>query len=193
MKRYFLILLTALLAVGMQAGKHVAIWPKGKMPDTQPQQIAAMTAEVNTKGFNPDKSRMPYLEWMEKPANPNGGCMILISGGAYNGTCDDNLIQLWTKRFTELEMHKTVLKNGVLIFLASDDKKFAIIGDEGIDKKVPADFWEETKNIMAGFFRDGKFADGLIAGIDRAGVQLKTYFPRSDDDINELPNEVVYF
>lgn len=102
MKRYLLILLTALMAVGMQAGKHVAIWPKGKMPNTQPQQIAAMTAEVNTKGFNPDKSRMPYLEWMEKPANPNGGCMILISGGAYNVTCDDNLIQLWTKRFTEL-------------------------------------------------------------------------------------------
>ena len=102
MKRYFLILLTALLAVGMQAGKHVAIWPKGKMPNTQPQQIAAMTAEVNTKGFNPDKNRMPYLEWMEKPANPNGGCMILISGGAYNVTCDNNLIQLWTERFTEL-------------------------------------------------------------------------------------------
>lgn len=102
MKRYFLILLTALLAVGMQAGKHVAIWPKGKMPNTQPQQIAAMTAEVNAKGFNPDKNRMPYLEWMEEPANPNGGCMILISGGGYNVTCDDNLIQLWTERFTEL-------------------------------------------------------------------------------------------
>ena len=61
-----------------------------------------MTAEVNAKGFKPEKSRMPYLEWMEEPANPNGGCMILISGGGYNVTCDDNLIQLWTERFTEL-------------------------------------------------------------------------------------------
>ena len=46
---------------------------------------------------------------------------------------------------------------------------------------------------MAGFFKNGQFAEGLIAGIDRAGVQLKTFFPRSDNDINELPNEVVYF
>ena len=103
MKRfsYFLILLFSAL-LNVQAGKHIALWPKGKMPDTQPQQIAAMTAEVNAEGFNPDKSRMPFLEWMEKPATPNGGCMILISGGGYNNTCDNNLITLWTKRFTEL-------------------------------------------------------------------------------------------
>lgn len=107
--------------------------------------------------------------------------------------CLGDVIAQATKRFAELEMDKTALKNGVLIFLASDDKKFAIIGDEGINKKVPANFWEETKNIMAGFFKNGQFADGLIAGIDRAGVQLKTFFPRSDNDINELPNEVVYF
>ena len=107
--------------------------------------------------------------------------------------CPGDVIAQATKRFAELEMDKTALKNGVLIFLASDDKKFAIIGDEGINKKVPANFWEETKNIMAGFFKHGQFAEGLIAGIDRAGVQLKTFFPRSDNDINELPNEVVYF
>ena len=88
--------------VYVQAGKHIPLWPKGKMPDTQPQQIAAMTAEVKAEGFNPDKSRMPFLEWMEEPETPNGGCMILISGGGYESTCDNSLITLWTKRFTEL-------------------------------------------------------------------------------------------
>ncbi len=97
----FLILLFSAFLVA-QAGKHISIWPKGKMPDNQPQQIAAMTAEVNAEGFNPDKARMPYLEWMDSPAAPNGGCMILISGGGYYNTCDNNLISLWTKRFTEL-------------------------------------------------------------------------------------------
>ena len=102
MKRYLLIVLAVLMAATMSAGKHIALWPKGKMPDAQPQQIAAMTAEVNQEGFNPDKSRMPFLEWMDKPETPNGGCMILISGGGYNNTCDNSLITLWTKRFTEL-------------------------------------------------------------------------------------------
>ena len=103
MKRfsYSLILLFSAFLY-LNAGKHVPIWPKGKMPDAQPQQIAAMTAEVNAEGFNPDKARIPYLEWMEKPVVPNGGCIILISGGGYNNTCDNSLIKLWTERFTEL-------------------------------------------------------------------------------------------
>ena len=102
MKKQLLILLAVLCTAGMQAGKHVALWPKGKMPNAQPQQIAAMTADTRQEGFNPDKNRMPYLEWMEKPTTPNGGCMILISGGGYSVTCDDNLISLWTNRFTQL-------------------------------------------------------------------------------------------
>src|SRR5690606_8407860 len=107
--------------------------------------------------------------------------------------CPNEAMTQAAKRFSELNMHKTVLKNGVLIFLAIEDHKFAIIGDEGINKKVPEDFWEETKNIMAELFKKEQFAEGLIAGIERAGKQLKTFFPRSDDDINELPNEVIYF
>src|SRR5690606_12685909 len=107
--------------------------------------------------------------------------------------CPHEAIAQAVRRFSELDMHKTALKNGVLIYLAIEDHKFAIIGDEGINKKVPENFWEETKNIMANLFKKEQFAEGLIAGIDRAGKQLKTFFPRSDDDINELPNEVVYF
>lgn len=107
--------------------------------------------------------------------------------------CSGEVMSQAAKRFNELNMHKTALKNGVLIYLAIDDHKFAIIGDKGINKKVPDNFWEETRNIMSEQFKKEQFADGLIAGINRAGEQLRTFFPRSDDDINELPNEVVYF
>jgi len=107
--------------------------------------------------------------------------------------CPEDVIMQATRRFAELNMHKTVLKNGVLIYLAIEDRKLAIIGDEGINKKVPANFWEETKDTMISFFKAGKVVNGLVAGIDSAGTQLKIYFPRSDDDINELPNEVIYF
>lgn len=107
--------------------------------------------------------------------------------------CPEDVIKQATKRFNELDMANTALKNGVLIFLAVDDHKFAIIGDSGIDKKVPENFWEETKDAMADLFRKGQFANGLITGIERAGLQLRTYFPRSDDDINELPDDIVYF
>lgn len=92
--------------------------------------------------------------------------------------------------FEKLKMHKTNLRNGVLIYLATEDHQFAIIGDAGINEKVPEGFWESTKDHMVEHFRKGDFVNGLITGIEEAGNQLATYFPRREDDINELPNDI---
>ncbi|HIY76697.1 MAG TPA: TPM domain-containing protein [Candidatus Sphingobacterium stercorigallinarum] len=94
--------------------------------------------------------------------------------------------------FAKLGMHETAQRNGVLIYIAIDDHQFAIIGDAGIDKKVPDDFWEKTKDKMAHFFRNNDYLNGLIAGIGDAGQQLAAYFPRLDDDVNELPNDIYF-
>ncbi|MBC7643400.1 MAG: TPM domain-containing protein [Flavobacterium sp.] len=93
--------------------------------------------------------------------------------------------------FMELEMHKTKDANGVLIYLAVENKLFAICGDSGIDKVVPIDFWDKTKQAIANNFQRGKFKQGLIDGIIMAGEQLKNYFPYdNENDVNELPNEI---
>ena len=63
--------LLVLCCLSMAAQERVPIWPKGKMPDPQDHQIAAMTDEAGREGFNPDKYRIPYLEWFEKPADSN--------------------------------------------------------------------------------------------------------------------------
>ncbi|MGO1521647.1 MAG: TPM domain-containing protein [Sphingobacterium sp.] len=94
--------------------------------------------------------------------------------------------------FEKLSMHKTTQRNGVLIYLAIEDHQFAIIGDAGIDQKVPSDFWEQTKEIMIGYFKKDDYLNGLITGIEVAGQQLAHYFPRLDDDVNELPNDIYF-
>ena len=97
-----LIFLLMLCSLQMWGWEREAIWPKNKMPDTQAHQIAAMTDEAGAAGFKPEKHRMPYLEWFEKPAPDvdNDVCMILISGGSYMNTCDVHLIDLWHKKLT---------------------------------------------------------------------------------------------
>ena len=104
MKRTLILLLVFFCSFPLWGGERENIWPKGKMPDAQPGQIAAMTSESGAPGFKPDKHRMPYLEWFEAPAPDvdNDVCMILISGGGYNNTCDMKLIDLWHERLTEL-------------------------------------------------------------------------------------------
>ncbi len=89
-------------------------------------------------------------------------------------------------------MEVTALRNGVLIYVALADKKFAIIGDEGINKAVPDDFWESTKELMLHKFKNNEIAEGISVGIIEAGKQLKKYFPYQSDDINELPDDIVF-
>jgi uncharacterized membrane protein len=92
--------------------------------------------------------------------------------------------------FHLLKMDETVLKNGVLIYVAVKDKTFVICGDKGINALVPNDFWDTTKEVMVSHFKNGNFKDGLIEGITKAGNQLKKYFPYQEGDTNELSNEI---
>ena len=92
--------------------------------------------------------------------------------------------------FNELKMDETQLKNGVLIYLAVEDKTFVICGDQGINDVVTNDFWDTTKEAMVAHFKNGNYKQGLVDGILIAGEQLKKHFPWSEDDTNELSNEI---
>lgn len=92
--------------------------------------------------------------------------------------------------FNDLKMHQTAERNGVLIYVAVTDKQFVICGDSGINQKVPTDFWDATKTIIQNQFKAGNFKQGLVAGIQNAGQQLKTHFPYQGNDTNELPDTI---
>jgi uncharacterized membrane protein len=92
--------------------------------------------------------------------------------------------------FHKLGVHKTEHKNGVLIYIAWQDKKFAIVGDSGINAVVPANFWDGTKEVMKGHFSKGEFLEGIRFAIKETGVHLAQYFPHHDDDKNELSDEI---
>ena len=92
--------------------------------------------------------------------------------------------------FHFLKMDNTKDENGVLLYVAVDDKKFVIYGDRGIDKAVPKGFWESTKDVIAQHFKEGAFKKGIVAGILKAGEELEEHFPCHHGDRNELSNEV---
>lgn len=106
--------------------------------------------------------------------------------------CKGDVLDRAAQVFDLLKMQKTELRNGVLFYLAVMDKKFAIIGDAGINAKVPENFWDEIKELMVGHFKEGEFAAGLSNGIIKAGDQLQAHFEHQDDDVNELPDEISY-
>ena len=92
--------------------------------------------------------------------------------------------------FHLLQMENTQERNGVLIYVATQSKQFAICGDQGIHQKVTNSFWDSTKEVMLNHFKMGNNKQALVDGILKAGEQLKNYFPHQEDDTDELSNEL---
>ena len=98
--------------------------------------------------------------------------------------------QFAERTFERLGMTKTALRNGVLLFIASEENRFAILGDRGIDQKVPPGFWDAIAAKLTIRFKNGEFTDGIVEAIHASGEHLKEYFPRATDDVNELPDQI---
>ena len=107
-------------------------------------------------------------------------------------TCKTEPLKRSIEVFEKLKMHQTENRNGVLFYLALNDRKFAVIGDEGINSKVETNFWDDVKSLMLKEFKEAKFVEGLCSGINLAGEKLKLHFPFKTDDTNELSNTISF-
>lgn len=94
------------------------------------------------------------------------------------------------KTFERLGMTKTAERIGVLLFIACEEQRFVILGDQGIDSRVPVGFWDDIATKLHDRFQRGEFTEGVVDAIHSAGEQLRTYFPRAHDDVDELANEI---
>lgn len=105
--------------------------------------------------------------------------------------CAEDVLDRAAWWFKKLKMHKTFLRNGVLIYVAVDDRKSAIIGDVGIHRKLGDDYWAQTLAAMTARFKEGALADGIVETIREVGVRLSAAFPYDAVyDKNELSDEI---
>lgn len=107
-------------------------------------------------------------------------------------TCSGEVMDRALVMFHKLEMDKTQYRNGVLIYLAVKNRKFAIIGDKAIHEVVTENFWDSIRNKMLNHFRENRFTEGLVEAITETGLKLKKYFPYQTDDVNELSDDISF-
>jgi len=125
------------------------------------------------------------IEWAENATS--GEIRVCIES-----KCELDAYQRAVECFYDLGMEDTKLRNGVLIYVALDDHKFAIIGDKAINELVATDFWDTTKALMLEKLKAGNVAEGISVAIIEAGKQLKRYFPYNSNDVNELSDDIVF-
>ncbi len=106
--------------------------------------------------------------------------------------CPEEVMDRAAYWFAELKMHKTALRNGVVFYLALVDKKLAILGDGGINNKVPVGFWDEVKAAMVTLLKENDFTGAIEKGVLMAGEKLKEHFPYQKNDENELNDEISF-
>ena len=142
---------------------------------------------MGIKKFFTDEENNQIVECIKKAeCETSGEIMVHVER-----RCWGSPEQKAVKVFEKTGMAHTRERNGVLIYLALSSKKFAIIGDKGINEKVPFGFWDETVQKMQEFFKKGLFADGVRAGIEDAGRKLREFFPyRRGEDKNELSDDI---
>jgi uncharacterized membrane protein len=107
-------------------------------------------------------------------------------------SCPEDVMDRASFIFEKLKMHKTELRNGVLFYQAVKDHKYAILGDAGLNAKVPEGFWDGIKDLMLEHFRKEDFSGGLVQGILKSGEQLKVHFPYQTDNVNELSDDISF-
>lgn len=137
--------------------------------------------------FTPEQKETIKLAVQDGELETSGEIRVHIEN-----TCEGDVLDRAATVFDKLGMTKTEQRNGVLFYLAVKSHKFAILGDMGINAKVPEDFWDNIKAKMMGHFRKEHFTEGLVEGITLAGKELKAWFPYQTDDANELPDDISF-
>ena len=102
----------------------------------------------------------------------------------------DDAVARARRRFEQLGMTRTRLRNGVLLYFAPRSRKFAVVGDRGIHGKCGPAFWEEVSAEVRAYLRTGGFTEAAIHGVRKAGEVLARHFPPQAGERDGLPNEI---
>jgi putative membrane protein len=86
---------------------------------------------------------------------------------------------------------RTKASTGVLLYLSLAEHRAEIIADESIHSKVSAEVWGEAMAALIAAVKLGRPGDGMAEAVVQIGKVLAEHFPRSEGDMNELPDRLI--
>lgn len=144
------------------------------------------TAPASAKTFFTEEEKQKIIQAIQAAEKNTSGEVKLH----LENKCPRDPVQRAKEVFTELKLHQTKQRNGVLIYIAVQDHQIAIWGDEGINYHVGQAFWDDEVNIITHYFKLGKYVEGVTKAITQVGENLKKYFPYQSDDENEITDDI---
>jgi len=93
--------------------------------------------------------------------------------------------------FKSAAERRTTGRTGILIYLSMAERRAEIIGDEAITKVTTPETWGDAMAALLVEVKQGRVGDGIVAAVERVGTVLAEHFPRSEGDINEIPDKLI--
>jgi uncharacterized membrane protein len=92
--------------------------------------------------------------------------------------------------FARLQMHRTVQRHAVLVYLALEDRQLAVIGDAGIHARVGDQGWNAIRDHMVARLAAGAAREALIGAVDEVGRFLREHFPSAPGDVPDSSDDL---
>ncbi len=92
--------------------------------------------------------------------------------------------------FAGLGVWDTEANNGVLMYVLLADRSVEIVADRGFNGRVSAAEWAALCEDMRREFRAGRYAEGVVSGVENVGRIIGAHYPQrpGQRDEDELPN-----
>jgi len=86
---------------------------------------------------------------------------------------------------------RTGARVGVLLYLSLGERMAEIVADAGVHGKVPPETWGDAMASLVTHVREDRAGEGMAAAVERIGQILSLHFPKTSDDVNELPDRLI--
>ncbi len=142
------------------------------------------------KEFFTEEEKQSIVEAVQKAERRTSGeVRVFVERRCRYVNAIDRAIEI----FENLQMHKTDLRNAVLVYIAVKDRQLAVFGDEGIHKKVGNEYWANEVVKMINAFNGDNVVEGICQCVKDIGEALCTHFPYDKNtDKNELPDDIIF-
>ena len=142
------------------------------------------------KEFFTDEEKQIIVEAVQKAEQRTSGeIRVFVEHRCRYVNAIDRAVEI----FENLQMHKTQLRNAVIVYVATKDRQLAVYGDEGIHQKVGNEYWANEVVKMINAFNRDNIAEGIAQCVKNIGEALSTHFPYdSNTDKNELPDDIIF-
>jgi uncharacterized membrane protein len=127
--------------------------------------------------------------------NTAGEIKILVvqNSSSFSGKTPEERAEIrGNEEFFELGLDHTKDNTGILIMISLDERRVVVRAGKAINDHYDQKTWQGIVDTVISGIKDGSPEKGICESVMKVGKILSRHFPIRPDDINEIPDEIIF-